>query len=70
MPRPLSAAEDVVRAAREWQSWLAVERRASPHTFGAYTRDLAFFLDFITGHRGAAPDLAALGAWCAAFTAT
>lgn len=61
MPRPLSAADDVVRAAREWQAWLSVERRASPHTFAAYERDLRAFLAFMTEHLGGAPDLAALG---------
>ena len=66
MVRVLSAADDVVRAAREWQSWLAVERRSSPHTFTAYERDLAFFLDFMAEHLGAPPDLKALGALRAA----
>ena len=55
-----SAADDVVRGIRDWQSWLAAERRASPHTFAAYSRDLSAFLDFLTTHLGAPPDLAAL----------
>lgn len=64
--RVFQAADDVVRAAREWQAWLAAERRASPHTFAAYQRDLAAFLAFMTEHLGAPPDLAALGALRAA----
>ena len=58
--RGFSAADDVVRAARGWQAWLATERRSSPHTFAAYERDLAAFLAFMTEHLGAPPDLAAL----------
>lgn len=64
--RVFQAADDVVRAAREWQAWLATERRASPHTFAAYQRDLAAFLAFMTEHLGAPPDLPALGALRAA----
>ena len=59
-PRALQAADDVVRAARGWQAWLATERRSSPHTFAAYERDLAAFLAFMTEHLGQTPDLAAL----------
>jgi len=42
--------------------WLARERRASVLTVAAYGRDLSAFLGFLTGHLGAEPDLAALGA--------
>ena len=44
----------------QWRSWLAAERRASPHTIEAYGRDLAGFVAFIAEHLGGAPDLAAL----------
>jgi integrase/recombinase XerC len=66
LPRGFQAADDVVRAARGWQAWLATERRCSPHTFAAYERDLAAFLAFMTEHLGQAPDLAALAALRAA----
>ena len=63
-PVPLArfaAAEDLRAAIDMWASWLGGERRASAHTIAAYGRDLAFFLDFLTGHLGAIPDLTSLG---------
>ena len=50
----------------QFLAWLAHERRASPLTLEAYGRDVATFLGFLTGHLGAEPDLAALGALRAA----
>ena len=47
-------------AVRDWIRWLRDERRSSPHTVDAYTRDLSGFLTFIAGHLGAPPTLAAL----------
>ena len=44
-----------------WQSWLAHQRRASPHTVEAYGRDLAAFVAFLAEHLGGPPDLEALG---------
>ncbi len=41
----------------DWQAWLEHERRASPHTRAAYRRDLTQFLEFLSGHLGALPDL-------------
>ena len=64
-PMPLAgfaAADDLRAAIGLWAAWLAGERRASAHTLAAYGRDLAFFLDFLTGHLGALPDLAAIEA--------
>jgi integrase/recombinase XerC len=57
-----AAAPDLAGAIALWQSWLADERRASPHTVAAYGRDLAAFLDFLVEHRGEVPSLAELGA--------
>ncbi|MDE2464631.1 MAG: tyrosine recombinase XerC [Alphaproteobacteria bacterium] len=39
---------------RDWLSFLAHERRASPHTLTAYSHDLDCFLDFLAGHLGGA----------------
>ena len=63
-PVPLarfSAAEDLRAAIGLWMAWLGGERRASAHTIAAYGRDLAFFLDFLTGHLGEIPDFSTLG---------
>jgi integrase/recombinase XerC len=63
-PVPLarfSAGEDMRAAIGLWVAWLAGERRASAHTVAAYGRDLAGFLDFLTGHLGELPSLAGLG---------
>ncbi len=55
-----AAADDLRAAIGLWSAWLAGERRASAHTIAAYGRDLAAFLDFLTEHLGAVPDLAAV----------
>ncbi|MBM3485751.1 MAG: tyrosine recombinase XerC [Alphaproteobacteria bacterium] len=57
---PPSAAPDVARAIGDWQAWLSVERRVSPHTFAAYARDIADFLAFVAAHRGEETSLAVL----------
>jgi integrase/recombinase XerC len=59
-PVPLArfaAAEDLRAAIALWLAWLSGERRASAHTVAAYGRDLADFLDFLTGHFGEQPSL-------------
>ncbi len=67
-------APDAAQAAQGWLATLRDERRGSPHTLAAYTRDLAHFGRFMAEHLGASPslsDLAALSpadfrAWLAA----
>jgi integrase/recombinase XerC len=39
---------------KDWQSWLAHERRASPNTLRAYGDDVSRFLGFQRGHLGGA----------------
>ncbi len=56
-----SARGDLLAAIGDWRTWLASERRVSPHTADAYARDLATFLVFITDHLGSEPALADLG---------
>jgi integrase/recombinase XerC len=52
-----SAAGEVIAAVEDWREWIAHERRASPHTLGAYSRDLAAFLAYLTEHLGHPPAL-------------
>ena len=59
-PSRFSAATDLAAAIAAWQAYLGSERRVSAHTLAAYGRDLAGFLDFLTQHLGATPNLAAL----------
>lgn len=62
-PVPLarfSAEEDLRAAIGLWIAWLSGERRASAHTVAAYGRDLAGFLDFLTGYHGQVPSLATI----------
>ena len=61
-PRPLppAAAPDLARAIGDWRTWLAAERRASPHTCDGYARDLDSFVAFAAGHRGGAASLSML----------
>lgn len=54
-----AALRDAVKA---WQNWLADERRLSPHTLDAYSRDVAAFLSFLTPHLGQLVDFSALAA--------
>jgi integrase/recombinase XerC len=68
-PLPLtrfSVGHDLRGAIGLWLAWLIGERRASAHTVAAYSRDLAFFLDFLTEHLGEPPDLTALAGLTAA----
>src|SRR5690349_10252986 len=57
-----AAAPDLREATAAWLSWLADERRCSPHTVGAYGRTVAGYLDFLSGHIGGEPSLANLEA--------
>jgi integrase/recombinase XerC len=54
------AAPDLRHALNDWQTWLAEERQASPHTIAAYAQDMTAFLDAVAEHIGGAPGIAAL----------
>jgi integrase/recombinase XerC len=41
------AAPDLLTALEDWRLWLTAERRMSPHTVAAYSRDVASFLKFL-----------------------
>jgi integrase/recombinase XerC len=59
-PTPLhrfAASQELVEAISAWQAWLTHEKRSSPHTLAAYGRDLAGFLEFLTGHLGGVASL-------------
>ena len=47
---------------RNWQNWLAHERRASPNTLRAYGDDVSRFIGFQRGHLGGAVNEKALAA--------
>lgn len=59
----LPAAPDVTAQIARWLTHLAAERRMSPKTLQAYSRDIGQFISFLAGHLGRSPrlkDLAAL----------
>jgi integrase/recombinase XerC len=62
MDRALYAASDVAAEIGRWLDYLGAERRLSAHTLDAYERDVAQFLQFLSGHLGAPPTLAQLAA--------
>lgn len=45
-----SCEADLADALLKWQSWLRIEKNVSPHTFRAYTSDLAQFISFLAKH--------------------
>lgn len=61
-PLTLAYAADpaVVAGIVAYLQYLKGEKRVSAHTLDGYGRDLARFCEFLTGHRGELPDLAAL----------
>ncbi len=52
-----ACAADLRAAVADWASWLAQQKRASPHTLAAYRHDLSGFLGFLTEHLGERPAL-------------
>ncbi len=61
--RPLiDAAPDLAEAVGRWRRHLAAERRLSPNTVEAYSRDAWQFLSFLTTHLAGPPKLADLKA--------
>lgn len=41
-----NADSELLKTIEKWQQWLRYERRYSEHTLNAYSRDLAFFINF------------------------
>ncbi|MBM3538216.1 MAG: tyrosine recombinase XerC [Alphaproteobacteria bacterium] len=57
---PPPARGDAAEAFAGWQTWLASEKRASRHTLGAYSHDIAGFFTFLAEHLGEPAGLANL----------
>ena len=55
-----NASREIKHLIAQWQSWLLNERRYSPHTLDAYSRDLSGFFDFAAEHLGKVPETADL----------
>ena len=55
-----NASREIKQLIALWQSWLLNERRYSPHTLDAYSRDLSGFFDFAAEHLGKVPETADL----------
>ena len=55
------AAPQLAAEIDDWRDWLRSERRVSPHTLDAYSRDLGGFVAFLSEHLGGRPDIRALG---------
>ena len=55
-----NASREIKQLIAQWQSWLLNERRYSPHTLDAYSRDLSGFFDFAAEHLGKGPETADL----------
>ena len=53
-----NASREIKQLIAQWQSWLLNERRYSPHTLDAYSRDLSGFFDFAAEHLGKVPETA------------
>jgi len=45
------------RVLTKWYTWMAHEKRASPHTLDSYSRDVVDFLEFLGAHLGFTPGL-------------
>lgn len=45
-----SCQADLADALLKWQDWLKIEKNVSPHTFRAYTSDIAQFISFLAKH--------------------
>ena len=55
-----NASREIKQLIAQWQSWLLNERRYSPHTLDAYSRDLSGFFDFAAEPLGKVPETADL----------
>ena len=56
-----SAAADLTARYHDWVAFLQNEKHFSRHTLRAYTKDILYFLDFLTSHLGKLPSLNDLG---------
>jgi len=56
-----SAAPDLTERYHAWVAFLMYEKHFSRHTLRAYTKDVLYFLEFLTSHLGKPPSLNDLG---------
>jgi integrase/recombinase XerC len=56
-----SAAADLTARYHDWVAFLQNEKHFSRHTLRAYTKDILYFLEFLTSHLGKLPSLNDLG---------
>ena len=56
-----SAASDLTARYHDWVAFLQNEKHFSRHTLRAYTKDILYFLEFLTSHLGKPPSLNDLG---------
>jgi len=61
-PPALPVAPDLAAQIADWQAFMSAEKRLSPHSCNAYTRDVGQFCHFLAAHLGHPPGLTDIAA--------